>query len=458
MPRLDAGERPEPEALPILPPGFVLGVATSAYQVEGATTADGRGPSIWDTYAHTPGRIVDGSTGDTAADHYHRLPEDLDLLGRLGVRGYRFSVSWSRVLPAGRGRVNSHGLDFYDRLVDGLLARGISPMATLYHSDLPQALEDDGGWLNPATSAAFAEYAAVVGERLADRVDSWVPLNEPNVAAYFGYAVGTQAPGHALHFDALHACHHLLLAHGHGAAALRAAGARAIGCANNHAPIWPASEDPADVGAAKLFDSLWNGLFLEPMLLGRYPADLEPLVEELVGPSDLADIRAPLDFYGVNYYSPIRIAASDPEAPMPFEALELLGYDRTDRGWTIVPDALREWLITFRARFRAALPPIVITESGASFDVPPDADGVVDDAARIAYLDAHVRAVATAVERGVDVRGYYVWSLLDAFEWTEGLSQKYGLVHVDRDTLARTPKRSFDWYASLIAAQPHPDR
>ncbi len=454
MPPPDVGGRPDPGRPPLLPPGFLLGVATSAYQVEGAVSDDGRGPTIWDTFSHTPGRIVDGTNGDVAADHYHRVGEDVGLLERLGVGGYRFSVAWSRVQPAGRGPVNAAGLDFYDRLVDRLLEAGIAPMATLYHSDLPQALEDDGGWLNPATASAFAEYAGIVGDRLADRVASWVPVAEPNVAALQGYGLGTQAPGHVLHFDALHACHHLLLAHGRAVTALRASGARDIGCANNHAPIWPATDDPADVGAGKLFDSLWNGLFLEPMLLGRYPADLQPLVEELVRPGDLADIRAPLDFYGVNYYSPIRIAAASEDAPVPFEVLELLGYPRTDRGWTVVPDALREWLITFRARFRAALPPIVITEAGASYRGDPDEHGVVDDQLRIDYLDAHLRAVATAAERGVDIRGFYAWSLLDSFEWTEGLSQRYGLVHVDFDTLVRTPKRSFDWYASLIAAQP----
>jgi beta-glucosidase len=427
---------------------------TSAYQVEGAVAEDGRGPSIWDTFSHQPGRIADGSNGDVAADHYHRTGEDVALLQRLGVSSYRFSVSWSRVLPTGRGPVNAPGLDFYDRLVDCVLEAGIDPMVTLYHHDLPQALEDDGGWLNPATAAAFGDYAAIIGERLADRVSAWVPLSEPNVDALLGYGIGTQAPGQRLYFDSLHVCHQVLLAHGHGVAALRAAGAREIGCANNHAPIWPFSDDPADVGASKLFDSIWNGMFLEPMLLGRYPVDVAPLMEELVSPGDLAIIRQPLDFYGVNYYSPIRIAAAPAEAEIPFEVLEMVGYPVTDRGWTIVPDALREWLITFRARFRAALPPIVITESGASYAAGPDEHGVVDDEQRIDYLAAHLRAVATACERGVDVRGFYVWSLLDCFEWAEGLSQRYGLVHVDFDTLERTPKRSFEWYAALIAAQP----
>ncbi|MDO9457934.1 GH1 family beta-glucosidase [Nocardioides sp.] len=444
---------PPADGVPQLPPGFVLGAATAAYQVEGAVAEDGRGPSIWDTFSHQAGRITDGSTGDVAADHYHRSEEDVALLGRLGVGSYRFSVSWSRVVPSGRGPVNAAGLDFYDRLVDCLLEQGIDPMVTLYHHDLPQALEDDGGWLNPATAHAFGDYAAVVGERLADRVPAWVPLSEPNVAAMLGYGLGTQAPGHRLLFDALHVCHQVLMAHGHGVAALRSAGAREVGCANNHAPIWPGSEDPADVGAGKLFDSLWNGMFLEPMLLGHYPVDIAPLMEELVQPGDLATIRQPLDFYGVNYYSPIRIAAAPDEADLPFEVFEMVGYPRTDRGWTVVPDALREWLITFRARFRAALPPIVITECGAAYGTEPDAHGVVDDQLRIDYLDAHLRAVATACERGVDVRGFYVWSLLDAFEWAEGLSQRYGLVHVDFETLVRTPKRSYQWYAEVIAAQ-----
>lgn len=443
---------PSADGVPLLPPGFVIGTATAAAQVEGAVAEDGRGLSIWETFARA-GLTTDGSSGDVAADHYHRVEEDVALLRCLGASSYRFSVSWSRVLPTGRGPVNAAGLDFYDRLVDCLLEAGVDPMVTLYHHDLPQSLEDDGGWINPATAVAFGEYAAVVGERLADRVRAWVPLSEPNVAAYLGYGIGTQAPGMRLYFDSLHVVHQLLLGHGRGVAALRAAGAREVGCANNHAPIWPGSDDPADVGAGKLFDSLWNGCFLEPMLLGRYPADIAPLMEELVAPGDLATIRQPLDFYGVNYYSPIRIAAAPDDAPLPFEVFELVGYPRTDRGWTVVPDSLREWLITFRARFRAALPPIVITELGASYAVGPDEHGVVDDQDRIDYLDAHLRAVATACERGVDVRGLYVWSLLDGFEWAEGLAQRYGLVHVDHDTQARTPKRSFEWLAEVIRAQ-----
>jgi beta-glucosidase len=373
---------------------------------------------------------------------------------RLGLGGYRFSISWPRVLPTGSGHPNAAGLDFYERMVDGLLERDIQPMATLYHWDLPQELEDAGGWLNRDTVDRFAEYAALIGERLSDRVEHWIPVNEPNVVTMLGYGNGVHAPGKTLGFDALPVAHHLLLAHGRAAIALRAAGAASVGCANNHAPMWPASDDEADVGASKLFDALWNGMFSEPMLFGRYPYDVAPLVEPVVQAGDLATIRQPLDFYGVNYYHPMRIAAADEDAPMPFEPLEILGYPTTDLGWPVVPDALREWLITLRARYRAALPPIMITESGCSFASAPDADGVVDDQARIDYLDAHLRAVAVAVRAGVDVRGFYTWSLMDNFEWAEGYAPRFGLVHVDYDTQVRTPKRSFEWYAETIRIQP----
>jgi beta-glucosidase len=443
-----------PVAHPQLPPGFRFGASTAAYQIEGAADADGKGPSIWDTFAHQPGRIADGSTGDVACDHYHRLDEDLDLMQRLGLGGYRFSISWPRIQPTGSGPVNEPGLDFYERLVDGLLERDIAPMATLYHWDLPQALDDVGGWLNRDTADRFAEYAAIVGARLSDRVEHWIPVNEPNVVMMLGYAQGTHAPGYHLMFDALPVAHHLLLAHGRAAIALRANGATSIGCANNHAPMWPASDDEADVGATKLFDALWNGMFAEPMLFARYPVDLAPLLEDVILPGDMATIRQPLDFYGVNYYNPKRIAAAGEDAEMPFEMLDLVGYPTTDFGWPVVPDALREWLITLRARYRAALPPLMITESGCSYATGPDAHGVVDDQARIDYLDAHLRAVATAIRAGVDVQGYYTWSLMDNFEWAEGLSQRFGLVHVDYETLVRTPKRSFEWYAETIRSQP----
>ena len=432
----------------------MLGTSTSAFQIEGAVAEDGRGLSTWETFSREPGRIVDGSTADVTCDHYHRFDEDVALLAELGAPGYRFSLSWSRLQPSGRGPANPAGLDFYDCLLDRLLGAGIEPMVTLHHFDLPQALEDDGGWLNRATVEAFADFAALAGERFADRVAHWVPINEPNVVTLLGHAGGMHAPGHELVFDALPAAHHLLLGHGRAVVALREAGASSVGCANNHAPMWPATEAAADLGATKLFDALWNGLFIEPMLLGRYPVDLAPLLEDVVVPGDLAMIRQPLDFYGVNYYQPFKIGATPEDAEIPFESLELLGYPTTDLGRPIVPDALREWLIMTRARFRSALPPLVITESGGSFNAEPDDDGVVDDQGRIDYLEAHLRAVGEATQRGVDVRGYYAWSLLDNWEWTEGFTQRFGLVHVDFETLKRTPKRSFAWYRDLVAAQP----
>ena len=439
---------------PQLPPGFRFGTSTAAYQVEGAVAEDGRGPSIWDTFAAEPGRIADARTGEVACDHYHRWAEDIGLLKDLGAQGYRFSVSWPRVLPGGSGEVNEKGLDFYDRLVDGLLEAGIEPTVTLYHWDLPQALQDRGGWFDRDTIDHFAAYADLVGRRLGDRVAHWVPINDPNVVTVLGHGLGTHAPGRAMLFDALAVSHHLLLAHGRAAIALRSLGAASIGCANNHSPIWPASDSDADVGAAKLFDAVWNGTYIEAMLLGRYPADLAPLVEGLVEPGDMATIRQPLDFYGVNYYNPVKIAAAPEEAVMPFEELELLGYPTTDLGWPIVPSALREWLIMFRARYRAALPPIVITQSGCAYDDEPDESGLVDDQRRIDYLEAHLRAVATAIERGVDVRAFYTSSVMDCFEWGEGYRPRFGIVHVDHDTQVRTPKRSFRWLADVIAHQP----
>jgi beta-glucosidase len=438
--------------VPALPADFRFGTTSSAYQVEGAATEDGRGRSVWDTFCEVPGRIADGSSGAVACDHYHRVDEDVALLQHLGAGGYRFSIAWPRVQPTGRGPVNAAGLDFYDRLVDKLLAAGVQPMATLFHWDLPQALEDDGGWLNRETVERFADYAAIVGERLADRVAEWVPVHEPSVMTMLGYVADVLAPGRGLMFDAMPAAHHLLLGHGRAAIALRAAGAESVGCSNNHAPIWPASEDDADVGASKLVDGLWNAMFAEPMLLGRYPVGLDVLVEDVLRDGDLATIRQPLDFYGINYYRPFRIGAAGAEAPMPFEFREVVGYPTTDVHYPVVPDALREWLIVFRARLRAALPPLYITGSGCAYDIAPDADGLIDDRARIDYHAAHLTAVAAAIQTGVDVRAYYAWTLLDDFEWAEGHRARYGFVHVDFETQKRSPKRSFQWYADLAAA------
>ena len=434
-----------------LPSDFTFGASTAAYQIEGAVTEGGRGTSIWDTFCAEPGRIVDGSSGAQACDHYHRYAEDVALLKGLGVQGYRFSIAWPRIQPEGGGRVNAEGLAFYDRLLDELLAAGIEPMATLYHWDLPQPLQDDkGGWLNRATAERFGEYAALCGMRFGDRVKRWVPVNEPNVAGLLGYALGRMAPGETLVFDALPAVHHLLLGHGRAVQALRAAGATEIGTATNHSPMWPASEGAEDVAAADIADTLWNRLFADPVLLGSYPAGF---AEAMPGPvtEDLAAIGAPLDFYGLNYYNPMLVAAPPEGDPMPFEYRDVEGYPMTDFNWPVVPDGLRDCLVTLKERY-PGLPPVLITESGCSYGMGPDADGVVDDQPRIDYLDAHLRAVGAAIAEGVDVRGFYTWSLIDNFEWAEGYTQRFGLVHVDYPTQRRTPKRSYGWYRDMVAA------
>ncbi|MCW2761308.1 MAG: Beta-glucosidase [Marmoricola sp.] len=449
------------ENFPQLPAGFRFGTSTASYQIEGAWDEDGKGPSIWDTFTSVPGAITDGSTGAVACDHYHRHVEDVGLMERLGAGGYRFSISWPRVQPDGQGAVNAKGLDFYDRLVDELVAADIEPMATLYHWDLPQALQAPSsggaaGWEARETAERFAEYAALCAGRLGDRVGKWIPVNEPNVVTLLGHAVGAHAPGRQLGFGALPVAHHLDLAHGLAVQALRANGAQAVGAANNHTPVRPASDANADVDAADLFDSLWNRMFAGPMLLGSYPEGFE---EMLQGPvqEDLLTIKAPLDFYGVNYYNPMSIAAAPAGAEVPFEQREIPGYEKTDFGWPVVPAGLREVIGQLRERY-PEIPPFYVTENGCSYGMGPNEHGVVDDQPRIDYLASHLGAVADAITDGADVRGYYCWSLLDNFEWAEGYTQRFGLVHVDYDTLVRTPKRSFDWYAELIRLTAESDR
>ena len=345
--------------LPRLPSGFRFGASTAAYQIEGAADEDGRGPSVWDTFCARPGTIADGSSGAVACDHYHRYPEDVGLMKDLGIGGYRLSVSWSRIQPEGSGRANPAGLAFYDRLVDTLLEAGVRPMVTLFHWDLPQALEDRGGWLQRDTVERFAEYATLLGMRLGDRVEHWCPVNEPNIVTMLGHALGVHAPGKQLMFDALPVAHHLNLAHGRAAAALRATGARSVGTANNHAPVWAATDAPADVNAAALYDVLLNRIFADPMLLGRYPEGFADLMPGPVA-EDLAVISAPVDFYGVNYYSPARVA--DPASPIPpspgvrsenapFKVVEVEGYPRTAFDWPVVPDGLRELLVGLKTAY-----------------------------------------------------------------------------------------------------------
>jgi beta-glucosidase len=441
---------------PRFPPGFSWGVATAAYQIEGAVDEDGRGDSVWDTFCRQPGAIRDGQTGDVADDHYHRWREDVALMAELGISAYRFSIGWPRIQPTGSGPANKAGLDFYDRLTDALLAAGITPMPTLFHWDLPQPLEDSGGWLSRDTAARFADYAALAAGRLADRIDSWITLNEPFVVMAFGYALGTHAPGKALLLGALPTAHHQLLGHGLATQALRTAGARQVLITNNYSPAWPASDDDADVAAATAWDTLQNRLFTDPVLTGRYP-DLSALglgsqPPDFVRDGDLAAISAPIDGLGVNYYMPTKVAAESNDA-LPFRVAEIEGYPVTAFGWPIIPAGLTEILVQLRDRYGDRLPPVYITENGCSMPDQPAADGSVDDQDRISYLDGHIRAVADAIAAGVDIRGYLTWSLMDNFEWAEGYHQRFGLVHVDYETLQRTPKSSYFWYRDLVAAQ-----
>ncbi|MER7547483.1 GH1 family beta-glucosidase [Spirillospora sp. NPDC127506] len=428
-----------------LPEGFRWGVATAAYQIEGAVDEDGRGPSTWDAFSHTPGRVRDGHTGDVACDHYHRWPEDVALMAGLGVGSYRFSIAWPRVQPPGSGPVNAKGLDFYDRLVDGLLAAGIAPAATLYHWDLPQPLEDAGGWMERDTAYRFAEFSYLAAERLADRVDMWITLNEPVVVTAYGYAFGVYAPGRALMLDALPTAHHQLLAHGLAVNALRSRGARAVGLTNHYSPAWAAS--PGDQPAADAFDAFMNRLFTDPVLLGRYPELMADA--PFVRPEDMPVIASPIDFLGVNYYHPTRLATAS-EGPLPFDIVDITEYPTTGMGWPIVPDAFLSLLRTLDARYD--LPPLYITENGCSFPDEVGPDGTVDDSSRIEFLDAHIKAMRTAIDEGIDIRGYYTWSLLDNFEWAEGYHPRFGLVHVDYETQKRTPKKSYAWYRDLIAS------
>ncbi|MFI7113115.1 GH1 family beta-glucosidase [Nonomuraea sp. NPDC050227] len=431
---------------------FLWGTATAAYQIEGAVAEDGRGASIWDTFAHEPGRTRDGHTGDVACDHYHRWREDVALMSGLGVNAYRFSIAWPRVQPLGAGEVNPAGLDFYERLTDGLLAAGIQPVPTLFHWDLPQALQDRGGWTDRDTAGRFADYAAIVAERLADRIPLWITLNEPFVHMAFGHAMGIHAPGQALLLDALPVAHHQLLGHGLAVAALRAAGARQVAITNNCTPVWPASQEEADVKAADAYDVLHNRLFNDPVLLGRYP-DLSVYTSDLdfVRDGDLETISAPLDALGINYYNPTRIAAPPPGEVLPFTDTGVTGYPTTAFGWPVVPDGLRELLTGLKARYGSALPPIHVTENGCSQPDELTPQGTVEDQARIDYLRGHIDAVMAARAEGVDVRGYFVWSLLDNFEWAEGYHQRFGLVHVDFATGRRTPKASYAWYRERVA-------
>lgn len=433
-------------------PGFVWGVATSAYQIEGATTEDGRGPSIWDTFSARPGHVYRGHTGDVAVDHYHRWPQDVALLRDLGLEAYRFSIAWPRIQPEGRGAVEARGLAFYDRLVDGLLEAGIEPWPTLFHWDLPQALEDDGGWPSRETAYRFADYAAIVADALGDRVRNWTTLNEPWCAAFLGYGAGIHAPGRTEPTAALAASHHLHLAHGLAVPRLREGRPEAqVGVTLNLYAVSPADDTGRHDDAVRRIDGLMNRWFLDPVLLGRYPEDVlrdvaGAIDPDLVRDGDLETIAAPLDFLGINYYSRHVVAAS----PWP-GASEVAFVERewpkTASGWDIDAPGLGEVLAQVHRDYPSI--PIHITENGAAFD-DVLTDGVVADDDRIDFIASHLAVLADAIDDGVDVRGYFAWSLLDNFEWAEGYEKRFGLVHVDFDTLERTPKASARWYGDLV--------
>ncbi|MGI5213160.1 GH1 family beta-glucosidase [Plantactinospora sp. CA-290183] len=450
------------------PEGFVWGAATAAYQIEGAARDDGRGPSIWDTFSRTPGKVYAGHTGDVACDHYHRYPQDVAMMADLGLAAYRFSIAWPRIKPDGSGPVNPRGLDFYDRLVDELRGRGIDPIITLYHWDLPQALEDRGGWTNRETAEHFADYAAAVYARLGDRVTTWTTLNEPWCSAYLGYGNGLHAPGRRDPAAAFAAVHHLLLGHGLAVRALRAAGAGTVGVTLNPVAAFPADpSSPADAAAVRLVDGLHNRIFLDPLLLGRYPTDVLDHVSRFTDlgylrSGDEKIINAPIDVLGVNYYAPTYLAARPGAAggggAYPgTEGIEFLppAGPLTDMGWMIEPAGMTAVLTRISRDYPAV--PLFVTENGAAFEDKYDgggseaeAAGRVPDVDRIAYLDGHLRAAHEAISQGVDLRGYLVWSLLDNFEWAEGYRKRFGIIYVDYLTQRRVPKDSARWYREVI--------
>lgn len=438
------------------PPGFLFGAATSAYQVEGAVHAEGRGPSWWDRFAHEPGRIADGSHGDIACDHFHRWRADLDLMQALGLQAYRFSIAWPRVLPEGRGRVNTAGLDFYERLVDGLLARGIAPCVTLYHWDLPLALADAGGWQNRETAHALADYAVAVMRRLGDRVALWATLNEPRCCAWVGHFEGRHAPGLQGDLAAtLAAAHHQLLAHGLAVQALRAECATArLGIVLDLKPHEPASEQPEDLAAARRGDGVFNRWFLDPLFLGHYPADIAQACAAYlpaVHDGDMATIATPIDALGINYYTRA-VVAHAPDQPWPsLQERPMAGRHHSTMGWEDWPEGLEQILLHVHRRYAPAA--LYVAENGCAEPDQPDAAGRVHDPARQHYLRGHLQACARALAQGVPLRAYLAWSLMDNFEWGRGYTQRFGLVHVDHATQQRRVKTSGQDFAAFIAGQ-----
>ena len=435
------------------PTGFLWGVASSAYQIEGAWNEDGRGPSVWDEFVRRPYRVVDGSNGDFAVDHYHRMLEDVELMRSLGLGAYRFSIAWPRIIPTGRGPINPAGLEFYDRLVDRLLAAGIKPIATLNHWDLPLALEATGGWTDRETVGAFIDYASIMFDRLGDRVDGWLTHNEPWCQAFLGHATGHHAPGRCDMTAAYQVVHHLLLSHGLTVQTFRASRAVGqIGIALN--PQWyiAATDDPADQAAR---ERVWTNavdLFLQPIVHGTYPRSLMDWIGPhgpVIRSGDLETIRQPIDYLGVNYYNAERIAFDVDGSILKAhsEPYSEPGWGRTTMGWGIAPSGLTEVLLELQGHYPEL--PIIVTENGCALDDQPDADGFCDDATRIDYLREHIRALAIAMDRGVDVRGYLTWTLLDNFEWAWGYTRRFGMFRVEPGTARRIPKASAAWFAAV---------
>jgi beta-glucosidase len=434
------------------PTDFLWGAATAAYQIEGSPLADGAGPSVWHRFSHTPGRTVNGETGDIACDHYRRYKEDVALMRELGLRAYRFSVSWSRILPEGTGRVNQAGIDFYSRLVDELLANDIQPLVTLYHWDLPAALDDRGGWLNRDVADWFAEYAQVMYKALDDRVTRWVTLNEPWVVSDGGYLHGALAPGHRNHFEAPIASHNLLRAHAAGVRAYRAVGRNQIGLVVNLEPKYPATTSDEDLAATRRADAYMNRQYLDPLFFGEYPPEMREMFGEAwpdFPSSDFEQLRTSFDFLGINYYTR-GLTKHDPANTV--ERATRVRNPRatyTETSWEVFPQGLTDILLWTTERYGRI--PIYITENGAAFYDPPTATGGrVEDPLRGNYLRHHLHAILDAIDQGADIRGYMVWSLLDNYEWALGYSKRFGIVHVDYETLQRTPKDSARYYAGVV--------
>lgn len=439
---------------PIFPKGFALGAATAAYQIEGGVRSGGRGESIWDRFSHTPGKTERGETGDVTCDHYHRWAEDVGLMADLRLNAYRFSVAWSRVLPQGSGAINPAGLDFYDRLVDGLLARDIEPFVTLYHWDLPQALQDAGGWPERSVVDLFADYAAVVVRRLGDRVRQWITLNEPWVFSFVGHFEGRHAPGLKDLPAALQAAHHSLLAHGKAADAIRANSRTEaqVGIALNLNHVEAASDRQADLDAARRFDGYLNRWFLDPLFRGTYPEDMLAFWGDMVPemqPEDLADLPQRLDFLGINNYFR-SVVGEGSELPMRVKTHRPKG-TYTEMGWEVYPEGFSELLRRVHRDYGPDR--IYVTENGAAFPDVLSPGGVVDDPERIEYLHDYLMAAQQALEAGVPLHGYFVWTLMDNFEWAHGFSKRFGLIYVDYATQARFVKASGRWYRQMIEAQ-----